>query len=95
MRSWFRVKYYSYLFSAFVLFLYATSEYRPLEPEHQFVFITVPMMVLGLLAITLKCERCRGGLFNLHSPRNSFGKLFSVRTYFLPKRCPNCGCERY
>ncbi len=97
MKSLFRVKYYLYMFGAFCLVLYASSGYRPVAPGNQLLLITLPMMILGLLAITLKCECCGTGLFNLKTerPHDSFKRLFSIRTYVLPKRCPNCGCERY
>lgn len=97
MKSFFRVKYYLYMLGAFGLVLYMHSGYRPQEPEKQFLQITLPMMVLGILVVTLRCERCRKGLFDLEDagPKDNFKKLFSLGTYFLPKRCPKCGCERY
>jgi uncharacterized protein with PIN domain len=81
---------------AFILVGYMNSDYRPDKPEVQFLLIMVPMMALGLLAITLKCECCGRGLFDLENeePKDSF-KTLSLKIYFLPKRCPKCGCERY
>jgi len=97
MKSLFRVKYYLYMAGAFILVVYMNSDYRPDKPEMQFILIMVPMMALGLLAITLKCECCGSGLFDLEheEPKDSFKRLLSLKTYFLPKRCPKCGCERY
>lgn len=85
------------MFGALCLVLYANSGYKPVAPGDQLLLITLPMMILGFLAITLKCERCGTGLFNLRTekPRDSFKRLFSIRTYVLPKSCPNCGYERY
>lgn len=97
MKSLFRVKYYAYLAGAFSLVLYANSAYRPARPEVQLLLVTLPMMILGFLAITLKCECCGRGLFNLSAekPRERFKKLVSLNTYLIPGRCPECGCERH
>ncbi len=97
MKSLFRVKYYAYMAGAFFLVLYSSSGWQPAAPEGQLLLITLPMMILGYLAITLKCERCGNGLFSLgaEKPRDSFKKLISANTYFLPGRCPECGFERY
>lgn len=97
MKSLFRVKYYLYLSGAFFIMLFMYSDYRPVEPEMQFLLITFPMMCLGFFAVTLKCERCGSGLFELETekPRDSFKRLLSLRTYFIPSRCPKCGYERY
>ena len=97
MKSLFRVKHYLYLSGAFILVLYTESDYRPVEPGMQFLLITFPMMALGLLGIPLKCERCGSGLFELETEKSleSFKRLVSLKTYFIPGRCPKCGCERY
>lgn len=97
MKSLFRVKYYGYMLSAVALALYVKSGYLPDDPEMQFLHVTLPMMVLGFLVITLRCENCKKGLFDLGAddPKNSFKKLVSVDTYFLPNKCPKCGCQRY
>jgi hypothetical protein len=97
MKSYFRVKHYLYLLSAFVLYLFANSGYKLSEPETQLLTISIPMMVIGFLGITLKCECCKHGLFDLESDSTltSLKKLVSIRTYFPPKICPTCGCNRY
>lgn len=79
------------------LILFAKSDYRPVEPVMQLLLITFPMMIIGFLGITLKCECCGRGLFDLkhEKPRNLFKKFFSLNTYIVPKQCPKCGCERY
>ena len=97
MKSLFRVKYYLYMGGALLLVLFAKSDYRPVAPVMQLLLITFPMMIIGFLGITLKCECCGSGLFDLkhEKPRDHFKKLFSLNTYILPKKCPQCGCERY
>ena len=97
MKSYFRVKYYLYMLGAFALYLFANSGFRPAEPEIQFITIMFPMMVIGYLGITLKCECCKKGVFDLESDSSltSFRKLVSLKTYLLPKKCPSCGCNRY
>ncbi len=97
MKSLFRVKYYAYLAGAFFLVLYANSGSRPARPEMQFLLVTLPMMILGFLAITLRCECCGAGSFKLSAekPRESFKRLVNLNTYLIPGRCPECGCERY
>lgn len=97
MKSLFRVKYYLYMVGAFALAAFMNSDYRPEKPEMQLLLFTIPLGILGILAIFLKCECCGSGLFDLEheKPKDSFKRLLSFKTYFLPKRCPNCGCERY
>jgi hypothetical protein len=77
--------------------LFANSDYKPVDPAMQLLLITFPGMIIGFLGITLKCECCGGGLFDLKNERSldSFKKLFSLNTYIVPKKCSKCGCERY
>ena len=97
MKSLFRVKHYLYMGGALFLVLFAKSEYRPVEPVMQLLLITLPMMIIGLLGITLKCECCGRGVFDLKNEKSldHLRKLFRLKTYLVPKQCPNCGCERY
>lgn len=96
-KSLFRVKYYLYMSGAVSLVLYMYSDYRPVTPEMQLLLFSLPMMILGYLGITLKCECCGKGLFDFEAEklRDTFKRSLSLKTYILPARCPKCGCERF
>ena len=82
---------------AFALAALISSDYRPEKPEMQSLLFTIPFGILGILAMLLQCECCGMGLFDFEheKPKDGFKRILSFKTYFLPKRCPDCGCEKY
>jgi hypothetical protein len=96
-KSFYRVKFYAYLFCAFMIFLYSNSPYYPKDVLWQTLTVTVPFLTIALLLATLKCECCGYALLDrkTDTPLSGFRKVVSLKAFFPSKKCPKCGCERY
>jgi len=97
-KSYFRVKYWAGAFFALCIYLLSISQYRPVDPDLQLVFLTIPLGLAGLYLFFLKCEFCGDRYIELEGGKitiKTYQAYFKTSKYLLPKNCPKCGVERY
>lgn len=96
-KSFFRIKYYSSMAIALLIVLISILDVRSDTQELQFLFITLPIMIIALFMISIKCEKCGRGVIQIGEglSKENTNNTFTLITYFPPKCCQKCGYERY